>query len=97
MAWDRKRDVRKLTGRPWRRLRDQILQRDNYLCTCKDCKKRKVPKPADEVDHVVPLAKGGTDDPSNLASMNIHCHALKTLIDSGQKPKVEIGADGWPV
>lgn len=95
MAWDRKRDVRTLTGRPWRRLREQILQRDNYLCTCKECKKRIVPKLADEVDHVIPLAKGGTDHPSNLAAMHHDCHAAKSLIDSGHKPKAEIGEDGW--
>src|SRR5690606_33446288 len=65
-------------GRPWRRLRAQILERDGYLCQCPDCKKRPIPRVAHEVDHIRPLSQGGTDDPGNLQAMNKHCHALKS-------------------
>lgn len=41
---------------------------------------------ATEVDHVVPLAKGGTDDASNLVAINAVCHARKTARDRGAKP-----------
>lgn len=51
-----------------------------------------------EVDHIVPLAKGGTDDPSNLQWLcREPCHADKTAREMGVRPKVEIGADGYPV
>lgn len=95
MAWDRKREVRTLTGRPWRRLRELILQRDQYLC--QPCKRKGKPTLATQVDHIVPLAKNGTDKPDNLQSICEPCHERKTLIDSGQKPKATIGEDGWPL
>lgn len=84
MAWDRKRDVGRLTGRPWRRLREQVLQRDKYLCQCQECKERFVPLEANEVDHIIPLARGGTDSMDNLRAINADCHKRKTLIDSGK-------------
>ena len=52
---------------------------------------------ATSVDHIVPLAKDGTDKPDNLQSICEPCHTVKTLIDAGQKPKATIGQDGWPV
>lgn len=69
-------------GRPWRRLRDQILERDGYLCQCPACKKRPVPKVAHEVDHIKPVAEGGTDDPGNLQAMNRDCHKAKTRAEA---------------
>lgn len=69
-------------GRPWRRLRAQILERDGYLCQCLVCKRRPVPKVAHEVDHIKPLAEGGTDDPNNLQAINRDCHKAKTLAEA---------------
>lgn len=69
-------------GRPWRRLRKQILDRDMWLCQCDDCKTRLVPLPAHEVDHIIPLANGGTDDPDNLQAINKDCHRRKTENES---------------
>lgn len=62
----------------WQKLRLRILERDNYRCQCADCQASGWPKLAQEVDHVVNKANGGTDDPSNLQSMNRDCHAEKT-------------------
>lgn len=84
MAWDRKRDVGRLTGRPWRRLREQVLKRDKYLCQCAECAERFVPLQADEVDHIITLANGGTDHPDNLRAINADCHKRKTQVDSGK-------------
>lgn len=77
-------------GRPWRRTREEVLKRDSYLCQCEDCKRLKRVRPAHEVDHVVPLAQGGTDSLSNLAAINHDCHRVKTLRESaaGRKPAV---------
>lgn len=83
-AWAKTTDARKMTGRPWRRLRAQILVRDLYLCQCDDCAKRKAPLIADEVDHTIPVAEGGTDDPSNLRAMHHDCHARKTLAEAAR-------------
>ncbi|MBV9535751.1 MAG: HNH endonuclease [Solirubrobacterales bacterium] len=53
------------------RLRREILDRDGH--TCQLCG-----APATDVDHVVPLAAGGDDHPSNLASLCRSCHRRKT-------------------
>lgn len=95
MAWDRKTNPRKLTGRPWRRLREQVLQRDKYLC--QPCLRTGRYTEATEVDHVLGLAKGGDDKPMNLQAICTPCHEGKTLVESGAKPKQAIGVDGWPV
>lgn len=96
-AWAKNSDHRKLTGRPWRRLRDAVFLRDQY--TCQDC--GRVGLPSDlACDHVVPLAKGGTDEMSNLQALCDgpgSCHERKTITENGGKPRVAIGLDGWPV
>lgn len=69
-------------GRPWRRLRAQILERDGYLCQCSDCARRLVPRLAHEVDHIKPVAEGGTDDPENLQAINRDCHKTKTQAEA---------------
>ncbi|WP_227979968.1 HNH endonuclease [Nocardia spumae] len=60
----------------WRRLREQILERDNY--TCYLCGR----PGADTVDHIVSVARGGSDIPSNLGAVHDrvapHCHRAKT-------------------
>lgn len=77
-------------GRPWRRLRDQVMQRDNYLCQCDECKRLKRVRPADEVDHRIPLSQGGTDSLSNLSAINRDCHRAKTQREAaaGRMPTV---------
>ena len=65
-------------GRPWRRLRAQILERDGHLCQCDGCKAQGRLLIAHEVDHIVPLSQGGTDDPGNLRAINRECHKAKT-------------------
>ena len=96
-AWAKETDKRKLVGRPWRRLRDAVLLRDMY--TCQDCKRVCLPSDL-ACDHVIPLAKGGTDAMSNLQTLCDgpgSCHERKTITDNGGKPRVAIGLDGWPI
>lgn len=69
-------------GRPWRRLREQILARDGYLCQCEDCQRRPLPLVAHEVDHIKPISQGGTDDPSNLRAINRGCHKAKSQAEA---------------
>ena len=63
-------------GRPWRRIRDRILQRDRYLCQA--CKRKGVITPAYEVDHIVNRESGGTDAETNLEAICSPCHKVKT-------------------
>lgn len=77
-------------GRPWRRLRDQVLRRDQYICRCEVCAASKRIREATEVDHIIPLSQGGTDVMSNLRAINVDCHREKTQREakasSGGKP-----------
>ncbi|WP_247360100.1 HNH endonuclease signature motif containing protein [Ralstonia pseudosolanacearum] len=41
---------------------------------------------ATEVDHIVPKARGGTDDDDNLQAINVECHRAKTVRER-RKPK----------
>jgi 5-methylcytosine-specific restriction enzyme A len=80
-AWvgSRRSEKAGVTGRPWRRLRDQILKRDRYLCQCDECRRTGAIKEASEVDHIVPISLGGSDRPDNLRAVNHVCHRAKTL------------------
>lgn len=56
----------------WGATRLRILVRDNYVCwICNG-------PGAYEVDHKVPVSRGGTDDDTNLAAAHRLCHRRKT-------------------
>jgi 5-methylcytosine-specific restriction protein A len=67
-------------GRPWRRKRDAIMKRDNYLC--QSCLRVNRVTEAKEVDHISNLAQGGTDDPGNLEAICVPCHKVKTASEA---------------
>jgi 5-methylcytosine-specific restriction endonuclease McrA len=52
----------------WRRQRQVILRRDDYVCWI--CLR----SGADSVDHVTPVKHGGTDDASNLRAAHLTCN-----------------------
>lgn len=58
-----------------RRLRYEVLRRDSY--TCRYCG-AKAPEVKITADHVVPVALGGTDEPSNLVAACDDCNGGKT-------------------
>lgn len=62
--------------RRWRKLRRLILNRDPI---CKICGRR----PSTEVDHLVPLAAGGDNSPTNLQGVCKRCHSKKTATEDG--------------
>ena len=43
---------------------------------------RMVPRDAAQVDHIVPLAEGGTDTESNLQVLCACCHAIKSASEA---------------
>lgn len=58
-----------------KRLRYEILRRDNHACRyCGAC----APDAKLTVDHVIPVALGGSDDPSNLVAACADCNAGKS-------------------
>lgn len=97
MAWPRtSRHSRGYDSR-WDKLRASILTRDKRLC--QQCKREGIIALGNQVDHIVPKAKGGTDDPANLEVLCKRHHDEKTTRDQGYniKPRLTFGADGWPV
>lgn len=69
-------------GRPWRRTRERILDRDQRLC--QPCLASGWVTLATEVDHIRPRAEGGRDDDSNLQAICSACHASKTSAEQAR-------------
>ena len=63
-------------GYAWNKLRLKALERDRHLCQM--CLKRGVYTTATDVDHIIPLAQGGSDAMENLQSLCHECHKQKT-------------------
>lgn len=76
----------------WQKLRAAVLAAEPL---CRYCQADGRVTPASEVDHVVPLSKGGGDDWENLAPTCRPCHQRKTLDDVGAAPR-GADADGMP-
>ena len=69
---------RRPTGRPWQRVRAAVLKASSGRCArCGD--------PATEVDHVVPLQRGGSGHTDNLQPLCAPCHRRKTGTDAHRK------------
>ena len=98
MAWPTSDRGSRGYGASWDRLRAQAMKRDTYMC--QPCKKSGFITNATQVDHIVPKAKGGTDDLDNLQAICSECHKSKTIIDKGGRPSVRVNAgirrDGLP-
>lgn len=57
-----------------RKLRHQVFQRDGYRC--RECGASK-DETSLEIDHIVPVAKGGTNDIDNLQTLCRECNRMK--------------------
>ena len=55
----------------WRQIRKRIIERENYLCFRCD---KKFSKTKLTIHHIVPRAKGGSHDDTNLIPLCIPCH-----------------------
>lgn len=77
-----------------KRLRYEVLRRDDYAC--RYCGER-APGVVLTVDHIVPVALGGTDDPSNLGAACKDCNSGKTSSspDAGTVARVSEDALRW--
>ncbi|MBC7599705.1 MAG: HNH endonuclease [Polaromonas sp.] len=63
-------------GTVWDKVRELIMRRDGGIC--QPCLQSRTVTLAHAVDHIVPKAEGGTDDPANLQAICRPCHAAKT-------------------
>lgn len=75
------------------RIREEVLEEAKYRCRCPECKESKHPKIAHEVDHIVPLWRGGAaTEKENLQAMNRECHAKKTAEERAERLALGIWA-----
>lgn len=56
------------------------MKRDQYLCQL--CKQKGRITEATEMDHIVNVAEGGTDDECNLQSLCTPCHDAKSQAEA---------------
>ena len=63
---------------------------------CVQCEAEGIVKEAEEVDHIIPLFKGGADDESNLQSLCKAHHLAKTAIDLGWNLTGGCDSNGHP-
>jgi 5-methylcytosine-specific restriction protein A len=77
-------------GSEWDRLRLEILRRDKGLC--QPCLRLDRVTRGNIVDHIVPKAEDGTDDPANLQTICKPCHTAKTAAEAqrarGRGPRI---------
>jgi 5-methylcytosine-specific restriction protein A len=69
-------------GRPWRRKREAVLKRDQYLC--QPCMRAQRVTVATQVDHITPQAEGGTEAMDNLQAICTECHDVKTKAETAR-------------
>lgn len=86
---------KRVRGRKGQQMRKRRLAQDGWLCV--DCKAAERVTAATVVDHIKPLALGGEDVDRNCRALCDDCHARRTAEQFGQRARVEIGADGWPL
>lgn len=67
-------------GRAWQKTRALVLAEEPL---CKECERAGVVRLATEVDHIIPLRRGGTHDRANLQPMCAACHKRKTVKSDG--------------
>lgn len=84
----------RIRGRTLQRLRTRIMQ-DQPLCRM--CDEKGLVTPGAEMDHIVPLFMGGSNDDANLQMLCVECHLAKTAKDLGIVYRPTIGLDGWPI
>jgi hypothetical protein len=73
-----------------KRLRFEILRRDNHAC--RYCG-RSAPDVALTVDHVVPVTLGGSDHPTNLVTACTDCNSGKSSVPAVAELVADVAAD----
>jgi 5-methylcytosine-specific restriction protein A len=84
----------RIVGKALQRRRARFRAHDPL---CNVCRANNIVRLWTQLDHVVPLHKGGADDETNLQGLCDECHYFKTCADKGIQARPTIAVDGWPV
>jgi 5-methylcytosine-specific restriction protein A len=76
--YERDPESNKRYGRKWKRIRDRYTKAHPL---CEECQKRGKLVPAEEVHHIIPLSRGGSNATDNLMSLCKSCHSSITARD----------------
>lgn len=87
--------IERLSGRKRQQMRERVWLKDPCCARCRIV--LPFTSTGFDLDHIVALTNGGTNDESNFQVLCPTCHEDKTNEDLGYTPKVTTGADGWPV
>jgi hypothetical protein len=74
-----------------KQVRVQVLARDNYRCKMCGCTKDEVQL---EVDHIIPVADGGTDELDNLATLCRDCNRGKAAYCFSDYTSMDVVPEG---
>jgi 5-methylcytosine-specific restriction protein A len=79
--WGNKRASRSVSGYAWQRIRQAVIERDGGVCTLRlpGCTVT-----ATTADHIIGVAQGGSDNPSNLRASCAHCNEARRKQQAAQ-------------
>lgn len=78
------------TATSWEKIREMVLERDQYRCT--NCTRPERVVESFHVDHSMPRGRGGSDRLSNLRTLCKECHEAKH--GDGYAPMLEFQSSG---
>lgn len=82
--YERSADVNKTYGRAWKRIRERYAASHPL---CEKCLSEGRVTLMQEVHHIVPVSRGGTNDLSNLMSLCRSCHTKLHIEMDGRRGK----------
>jgi 5-methylcytosine-specific restriction endonuclease McrA len=74
----------RVRGRAWMTQRQRVALAHNYQCA--GCGRVWLSY-RDQIDHIVPLEQGGSNDDSNLQPLCSECHETKTTREAQQRAR----------
>lgn len=97
MTYRQRRRSTSIRNKAWREKRHEIWLRDK--CRCQHCKMI-VPYKQAQIDHIKPIAAGGTNHSGNLRTLCFLCHALRRdpshIVVREKARKKCMLPEGWP-
>lgn len=88
--------IKRKRGRALQEERERFMRLQPLCVLCLKMDPPRLTK-SEQLDHIVALDNGGSDDDSNKQMLCIPCHVAKTERDLGYRRKERIGLDGFPI